>query len=148
DPDERKRLLTFVIIGGGPTGGELARALAELAKKSLVRDFRQIDPKTARIILIEAEPRLLSAFPPSLSAVAERALTRLGVEIRTGTRVASCDGCGAVIGAERIESRTVIWAAGVAASPAAQWLGVAAGRGGRVPVQPDLTLPGHPEIFV
>jgi NADH:quinone reductase (non-electrogenic) len=147
-PIERRRLLTFVIIGGGPTGVELAGALAELAKKALARDFRRIDPTTARIILIEAEPRLLSGFPPSLSAVAERALKCLGVEVRPGTRVSACDDCGAVIGDERIESRTVIWAAGVAASPAANWLGITPGRGGRVPVLPDLTVPDHPEIFV
>jgi NADH dehydrogenase len=148
DAIERRRLLTFVIIGGGPTGVELAGALAELAKKALARDFRRIDPATARIILIEAEPRLLSAFPPRLSAIAERALKRLGIEIRTGTRVSACDSCGAIIGNERIESRTVIWAAGVAASPAATWLGITPGRGGRVPVLPDLTVPDHPEIFV
>jgi NADH dehydrogenase len=148
DPAERPRLLTFVIIGGGPTGVELAGALAELAKKSLVHDFRHIDPTTARIVLVEHEPRLLSSFPPKLSAVAERALARLGVEVRTGLRVTGCDDDGAIIGAERLESRTVIWAAGVAASPAATWLGVAPGRGGRVPVMPDLTVAGHPEIFV
>ena len=148
DAIERRRLLTFVIIGGGPTGVELAGALAELAKKALARDFRRIDPTTARIILVEAEPRLLSGFPSSLSTVAERALKRLGVEVRTGTRVSACDNCGAVIGDERIESRTVIWAAGVAASPAATWLGVTPGRGGRVPVLPNLTVPDHPEIFV
>src|SRR5215472_3503006 len=148
DPDERRRLLTFVIVGGGPTGVELAGALAELAMKSLMRDFRRIDPKTTRIILIEAGPRLLPAFPPHLSAVAEQALARLGVDVRTGALVSACDRCGAVIGSEHIESRTVIWAAGVAASPAAAWLGVVPGKGGRVPVSPDLTLPDHPEIFV
>jgi NADH dehydrogenase len=148
DPVERRRLLTFVIIGGGPTGVELAGALAELAKKSLVRDFRRIDPTTARIVLIEAEPRLLSTFPRSLSTAAERTLTGLGVEVHTGMRVSECNGCGVAIGAEHIESRTIIWAAGVAASPAATWLGVMPGRGGRVPVLPDLTLPGAPEVFV
>jgi NADH dehydrogenase len=148
DPDERQRLLTFVIVGGGPTGVELAGALAELAMKSLMRDFRRIDPKTTRIILIEAGPRLLPAFPPHLAAVAEQALARLGVDVRTDALVSACDRCGAVIGSERIESRTVIWAAGVAASPAAAWLGVVPGKGGRVPVSPDLTLPDHPEIFV
>jgi NADH:quinone reductase (non-electrogenic) len=149
DEDERGRLLTFVIIGGGPTGVELAGTLAELAKAALARDFRRIDPTTARIILIEAGPRLLPSFPPRLSEVAARALTRLGVELRLGTKVSRCDDCGAVLDdGERIDSRTLIWAAGVAASPAADWLRIAAGRGGRVPVGPDLTVPGHPEIFV
>ncbi len=148
DEAERRRLLTFVIIGGGPTGVELAGALAELARAALARDFRRIDPKTARIVLVEAEPRLLPSFPPQLSAVAAADLARLGVELRLGVRVTRCDPDGAVLGDDRIESRTLIWAAGVAASPAAAWLGVEAGRGGRVPVGPDLSLPGHPEIFV
>ena len=148
DDAERRRLLTFVIIGGGPTGVELAGALAELAKAALARDFRHIDPTTARIVLVEAGPRLLPTFPPSLSEVAAEALRRLGVEVRLGTAVTSCDREGAVLGDERLESRTLIWAAGVAASPAASWLGVEAGRGGRVPAEPDLTVPGHPEIFV
>ena len=147
DEAERRRLLTFVIIGGGPTGVELAGTLAELAKAALARDFRHIDPTTARIVLVEAGPRLLSSFPPRLSAVAGRALTQLGVEVRVETRVTRCDDCGAVLGEERLESRTVIWAAGVAASPAARWLGIEPSRGGRVPVAADLTVPGHPEIF-
>ena len=148
DEAERRRLLTFVIIGGGPTGVELAGTLAELARAALARDFRHIDPSTARIVLVEAGPRLLSSFPPRLSAVAGRALTQLGVEVRVETRVTRCDDCGAVLGEERLESRTVIWAAGVAASPAARWLGIEPGRGGRVPVATDLTVPGYPEIFV
>jgi NADH:ubiquinone reductase (H+-translocating) len=148
DEAERRRLLTFVIIGGGPTGVELAGALAELAKAALARDFRHIDPTTARIILVEAGPRLLPSFPPKLSAVAARALTRLGVELRLGTTVTRCDREGAVLDDERIESRTLIWAAGVAASPAATWLGVEPGRGGRIAVTPDLSLPEYPEIFV
>jgi NADH dehydrogenase len=145
---ERRRLLTFVIIGGGPTGVELAGALAELARAALARDFRRIDPKTARIVLVEAGPQLLPGFPPKLSNAAARALQRLDVEVRLGVRVTRCDAEGAILGDERIESRTLIWAAGVAASPAAEWLGVVPGRGGRVAVGPDLTLPGHPEIFV
>ena len=145
---ERRRLLTFVIIGGGPTGVELAGALAELARAALARDFRRIDPKTARIVLVEAGPRLLPGFAANLSGAAARALQRLGIELRLGVKVTRCDAEGAALGDERIESRTLIWAAGVAASPAAEWLGVAPGRGGRVPVRPDLTLPGHPEIFV
>jgi NADH dehydrogenase len=114
----------------------------------LARDFRRIDPATARIVLIEAGPRLLASFPPALSAVAARALTRLGVELRLGAAVTGCDAGGVTLGGERIDSRTVIWAAGVAASPAAEWLGVEPGNGGRVAVGRDLTLPGHPEIFV
>ncbi len=148
DETERRRLLTFVIIGGGPTGVELAGAMAELAKAALARDFRRIDPTTARIVLVEAGPRLLPSFPPKLSAVAARALTRLGVELRLGATVTSCDCEGAVLGDERIDSNTLIWAAGVAASPAAKWLGVEAGRGGRVAVTADLSLPNHSEIFV
>ena len=148
DEAERRRLLTFVIIGGGPTGVELAGAIAELAKAALARDFRRIDPTTARIVLVEAELRLLSGFAPRLSAVAANALQRLGVELRLGVRVTQCDADGAALGNERIESRTLIWAAGVAASPAADWLQIKPGRGGRVPVSADLTLPGHPEIFV
>ena len=148
DEAERRRLLTFVIIGGGPTGVELAGALAELAKAALARDFRHIDPTTARIILVEAGPRLLPSFPPKLSAVAARALTRLGVELRLGTTVTRCDRGGAVLDDEGIQSRTLIWAAGVAASPAATWLGVEPGRDGRVAVTPDLSLAQHPEIFV
>jgi NADH:ubiquinone reductase (H+-translocating) len=145
---ERRQLLTFVIIGGGPTGVELAGALAELARAALARDFRHIDPTTARIVLIEAEPRLLSGFAPDLSAIGARDLERLGVELRLGVRVTNCDADGVLIGDDRIESRTLIWAAGVTASPAAAWLSSEADRSGRVPVGPDLSLLGHPEIFV
>ena len=148
DEAERNCLMTFVIIGGGPTGVELAGALAELSRSTLARDFRRIDPKTTRIVLVEAGPRLLASFPARLSAVAERALTRLGVEVRLGAPVTGCDCKGVTLGDERIESRTVIWAAGVTASPAAQWLGAQPGPGGRVEVAPDLSLSGHPEIFV
>jgi NADH dehydrogenase len=148
DEEERRRLLTFVIIGGGPTGVELAGAIAELSKAALARDFRHIDPRTARIVLIEAGPRVLPSFPARLSEAAARALGRLGVELRVGTGVTCCDEDGAVLGDERIESRTMIWAAGVAPSPAADWLGIEPARGGRAPVGSDLTVPGHPEIFV
>jgi NADH dehydrogenase len=148
DEADRRRLMTFVIIGGGPTGVELADALAELSRATLARDFRRIDPTAARIVLIEAGPRLLASFPPRLSRAAARALTRLDIELRLGVPVTGCDSGGVLLGEERIEASTVIWAAGVAASPAAQWLGVKAGRGDRVEVGPDLSLPGHPEIFV
>jgi NADH dehydrogenase len=148
DEAERHRLMTFVIIGGGPTGVELAGALAELSHATLARDFRRIDPTMARIILVEAGPRILASFPPHLSDVAARALSRLGVELRLGTAVTDCDHDGVLLGGERIESNTVIWAAGVRASPAAEWLGLETGRDGRVAVGPDLSLPGHPEVFV
>ena len=148
DEIERRRQLTFVIIGGGPTGVELAGALAELAKAALACDFHHIDPTTTRIVLIEAGPRLLPGFSASLSEAVARALTRLGVEVRLGAKVTSCGADGAMLGDEQIASRTVIWAAGVAASPAAGWLGIEPAHGGRVPVGPDLILPGHPEIFV
>jgi len=148
DEAERRRLMTFVIVGGGPTGVELAGALAELSRATLARDFRRIDPTATRIILVEAGPRLLASFPLRLSAVAARALVRLGVELRLGAPVTGCDSGGATLGDERIESRTVIWAAGVAASPAAAWLGVSPAAGGRVEVEPDLSLTGHPDIFV
>ena len=145
----RQRQLTFVVVGGGPTGVELAGAIAELAKTALPRDFRNIDPREARIVLIEAGERLLAAFPAVLSAHAKRALEKLGVEVRLSARVTDCSARGVVIdGLEGIESECVIWAAGVAASPAAKWLGAEKDRAGRVKVNPDLTLPDHPEIFV
>jgi len=145
----RQRELTFVVVGGGPTGVELAGAIAELAKKALARDFRNIDPRQARILLVEAGERVLAAFPPSLSADAKRDLERLGVEVRLGAMVTDVGPMGVVIdGREGIESECVIWAAGVAASPAAKWLNAEKDRAGRVKVNPDLSLPGHPEIFV
>jgi NADH:ubiquinone reductase (H+-translocating) len=167
DPDERRRLLNFVIIGGGPTGVELAGAIVELARKALGADFRNIDPHQARVVLIEANPRLLTAFPESLSMAAKQALVRLGVEVLIGKVATICDERGVdvvdapsvvpadrkahsstVVASERIESCTIIWAAGVAASPAAKWLGAEKDRAGRVIVGSDLTLPRHPEIFV
>lgn len=147
DPAERRRLLNFAIMGGGPTGVELAGATAELARKALACDFRNIDPRQARIHLIEAGPRLLAAFPETLAKAAQRSLERLGVDVRLGARVTGCDACGVTIEGERIEARTILWAAGVAASPAANWLKAEADRAGRVIVGPDLTLPGHPEVF-
>jgi NADH:ubiquinone reductase (H+-translocating) len=146
--DERVPMLTFAIVGGGPTGVELAGAIAELAKTALVADFRKIRPHDARVLLIEAGPRLLPAFPERLSAVAKRALERLGVEVRLGAAVTACDEQGVMVGEERIQAGVVLWAAGVAASPAAKWLAAASDRAGRVKVNPDLSLPGHPEIFV
>ena len=149
DPEERERLLTFVVIGGGPTGVELAGAIAELARTALARDFRRIDPSSAQVILVEAAPRILLAFPESLSRKAERQLSRLGVQVRTDAPVTACDEAGVMIGeSEKIPSRTILWAAGVAASPAARWLGAEHDRAGRVMVGPDLSLPGHPDVFV
>jgi NADH dehydrogenase len=147
DPSERRRLLNFVLIGAGPTGVELAGAIAELAKASLVHDFCHIDPSQARIILIEAGPRVLPTFPESSSAAAQRALERIGVEVRVGRAVTACDAGGIVVGGERIEARSILWAAGVAASPAAQWLDAPADRAGRAEVRDDLSVPGHAEIF-
>jgi NADH dehydrogenase len=148
DEAERRRLLTFVVIGAGPTGVELSGAIAELARKVLAADFRNIDPRATRVMLVEAGPRVLATFPESLSAAAERALRKLGVEVRLGQPVTRCDDGGINIAGERIEARTILWAAGVAASPAAKWLDAEADRAGRVKVESDLTLPGHPEIFV
>jgi len=145
---EKCRLLTFVIIGGGATGVEMAGAIAEIARQTLAADFRRIDPRTARIILVEAGPRLLPTFPPELSDYAHKALERAGVEIQTETRVTNCDRHGVDTDGGRIEACTLVWAAGVIASPAAQWLAVEADRAGRVKVSPNLSVPGHPEIFV
>jgi NADH dehydrogenase len=145
--EARRRLLTFVVIGGGPTGVEMAGAIAELARVALRRDFRNIDPAEASIVLVEAGARVLAAFPPVLSAAAQRALVRLGVEVRVGTPVTRCDEQGVTIGQAPLPAATIIWAAGVAASSAGRWLGAEKDRVGRVMVGPDLTLPGHPEIF-
>jgi NADH dehydrogenase len=148
DDAERQRLLTFVIVGGGPTGVEMAGAIAELARKALSTDFRNIDPRLARVILIESGHRVLAHFPETLSAAAERALDRLGVEVRIGTRVSRCGPEGVVTASGSIEAHTIIWAAGVMASPAAKWLGVESDDAGRVVVQGDLTLKDYPDIFV
>lgn len=147
DRTRRRRLLTFVVVGGGPTGVELAGALAELAGRALARDFRRIDPRSARIVLLEAGPRILPAFPEKLSAIAQRSLEKLGVEVRTGKSVTDCDGTGVIIGENRIAARTILWAAGVAASPAATWIGAEADRAGRIKVNPDLSVPWHQRIF-
>jgi NADH:ubiquinone reductase (H+-translocating) len=148
DHDQQRRLLTFVIVGGGATGVEMAGAIADVAGQTLAADFRRIDPRSARIVLVEAGPRLLPTFPPSLSDYALRTLTRSGVEVKTDTLVTKCDASGVDLKNGRIDAGTVIWAAGVTASPAVRWLNTEADRAGRVKVGPDLSVPGHPEIFV
>ena len=147
DPVARRRWLTFVVIGGGPTGVEMAGALAELARH-LRRDFRSVDPLNAHIVLVEAGPSLLSSFVPRLREFSAHALAELGVEVRTGVPVTGVDANGVNTGPARIEAATIIWAAGVAASPLGATLGVPLDRAGRVIVERDLTIPGHPEIAV
>ena len=139
--------LNFVVVGAGPTGVELAGAIAELARTALAADFRNIDPRSARIILAEAGPRVLPTFPESLSAYTQSALERLGVEVRLGRPVTECDGRGVVLGSERIPSRTVLWAAGVMASPAGRWVDAPRDGAGRVEVNPDLSVPNQPDVF-
>jgi len=148
DPEKRRAQLTFVIIGGGPTGVELAGTIAELAHVTLRGEFRNIDTRETKVVLVEAGDRILPAFKPALSAYAKTALERLGVTVELGRPVSECDAEGVVFGGERLPARTILWAAGVAASPAAQWLGAPADRAGRVIVEPDLTVAGHPDIFV
>ena len=148
DPVKRKELLTFIIVGAGPTGVELAGALYELSHVALASDFRHINPKSARILLIEAGPRILAAFSEQSARKARKKLESSSVEVRTGSRVRNVDAQGVVVGSEFIAARTVLWAAGVVASPAARWLGVQADEAGRVKVGPDLTIADHPEIFV
>jgi NADH:ubiquinone reductase (H+-translocating) len=147
DEAERKRLLTFVIVGGGPTGVEMAGAVAEIARQTLRFDFRRIDPRSSQILLVEAGPRILPTFPEKLSVYAERSLQRMGVEVRTSAMVTECRPDGVSLGNERIAAETIVWAAGVVASPAAQWIGAEHDRAGRIKVGPDLSVPGHPEIF-
>ena len=148
DPIERQRLLNFVIIGGGPTGVEMAGAIAELANRAIASDFHNIDPRSTRVILVEAGQRLLKTFDPSLSVLALQSLQQLGVEVRLGAVVTGCSCAAVFLGDERIETRTIMWAAGVKASPAGAWLGVDTDRVGRVRVGADLSVPGHPNIFV
>jgi NADH dehydrogenase len=148
DAERRRSLLTFVIIGAGPTGVELAGALAEIARHALADEFSRIDPRQARVLLLEGLERVLPPFPEELSAAARAQLERLGVEVRCGARVTGIDAEGVALGAERIPARTVLWAAGVQASPLARSLGAPLDRAGRVRVRADLTLPGHPEVFV
>lgn len=147
DPEKRRGLLSFAVVGGGPTGVELAGALAELARRALSRDFRRIDLRGARIVLLEAGPRILPAFPEKLSAIAQRSLEKLGVEVRTGKAVTACDDSGVSVGEDRIAARTILWAAGVAASPAATWIGAETDRAGRIKVNPDLSVPWKQRIF-
>jgi NADH:ubiquinone reductase (H+-translocating) len=147
DAAERARLLTFAIVGGGATGVEMAGAMAEVARRTLQHDFRRIDPRTSRIVLIEAGPRLLPTFPEALSNYATRSLQTMGVEVELGRMVTGCDAHGVTLGGTRIEAATIIWAAGVVASPAAKWIGAEADRAGRIKVNADLSVPGHPGIF-
>ncbi|MGE5199123.1 MAG: NAD(P)/FAD-dependent oxidoreductase [Rhodospirillaceae bacterium] len=148
DPERRRACLTFVLVGGGPTGVELAGAIGEIACSVMARDFRRIDPRETRTILVEAGPRILPTFPASLSEKAERSLRRLCVEVRTGASVTDVSRDAVTIGGERVRAGTIIWAAGVQPSPLARSLGVPLDRAGRVIVAPDLSIPGHPEVFV
>ena len=147
DRAEQRALLTSVVIGGGPTGVELAGALAEISRETIARDFRRIDPTKARIVLLEAGPRVLAAFPDPLPARAAAALTRIGVEVRTGATVTRVTPDAVWLGDEQIRARTVLWAAGVAAAPLTRTLGVPLDQAGRVLVERDLSIPGHPEAF-
>jgi NADH dehydrogenase len=148
DPERRRALLTFVVIGGGPTGVELAGALGEMSRFTLARDFRHIDPTLARVILVEAGPRILPSFPESLARHATRDLESLGVQVWTSSAVTGVDAEGVQVGAERIAAHTTLWAAGVQASGLGRALGAPLDRVGRVQVAPDLSLPGHPDVFV
>ena len=148
DPERRAALLTFVIVGGGPTGVELAGSIAELTHQNLPEDFRAIDTRKARVLLIEAGPRILPSFTPDLSAYAARALERLGVEIQLGLPVSECSERGVVYGGRAVSADVILWAAGVRASPAAAWLDLPPDNAGRVKVEPDLSVPGQPQIFV
>jgi NADH:ubiquinone reductase (H+-translocating) len=145
---EQRAWLTFVIVGGGATGVELAGTLAEIARHTLRREFRRIDPASARVLLIEAGPRILAAFPERLSLSARRQLERLGVSVHTGRAIGMIDEGGVRIGDERLAARTVLWAAGVSASPLGRMLGPSVDRAGRVAVTPDLSIEGHPNVFV
>ncbi|QZH74216.1 MAG: NAD(P)/FAD-dependent oxidoreductase [Erythrobacter sp.] len=147
DPAEQAALMTSVIVGGGPTGVEMAGAIAELARWSLRRDFRNIDPGSARVILVEAGSRILAPFPEKLAGYAHRALERMGVEIRIGQAVGDVRADGVLIGEEFIKASTVVWGAGIAASPAARWLRIETDRSGRIPVRDDLSVKGVDDVF-
>lgn len=148
DPSRHRDLLTFVLVGGGPTGVEMAGAIAVLVHSTLRSEFRRIDPESARIILIDRSTRVLATFSESLSQAAAERLQSLGVEVRLGQEVKQIDGDGVMVGGERIPSKTVIWTAGVSPSPAGKWLGAETDHAGRVRIAPDLSVPGHPNIFV
>ena len=146
--EKRRELMTFVLVGGGATGVEMAGALAEIARQVLINDFRRINPADTRIVLIEGSSRLLPSYPEDLSAKAANTLRKLGVEVRLGVHVTQVDNVGVWVGTEQIRAQTVLWSAGVAASPLTASLGAPLDRGGRVKVTPELTVPGHPNIFV
>lgn len=148
DPEKRQSLLTFVLVGGGATGVELAGAIAELAHRALTRDFRRINPASARILLVEGEPRILPTFPAAFTRKARHKLEQIGVEVRTGVHVTDVTPDGVKIGEEDIAAKNVIWTAGVKASPSGAWLGAEVDHAGRVKVQAGLTVPGHPNVFV
>ena len=148
DPKLHQDLLTFVLVGAGPTGVEMAAALAVLVRTTLHSDFRRIDPTKARIVLVNAAPNVLGTFAPDLSAAAQKRLAKLGVEVRLGHAVEKIDEDGIVVAGERIASKAVIWTAGVAPSPAGKWLGAETDKAGRVRVQGDLRVPWYPDIFV
>jgi len=148
DRSQLRATLTFVVVGAGPTGVELAGALSEIGRLTVAKDFRTFDPRTLRVILVEGAPRVLPPYPESLSASAKSQLERIGVEVRVGAMVTKIDQTGVWLGDEHIDARTVLWAAGVAASPLGKALGAPTDRAGRVLVQPDLSVPGHPNIFV
>lgn len=148
DPEEVRRLLTIAIVGGGPTGVEMAGTIAELAHAALSKEFRRINPKQTRVMLVEGSPRVLSSFPETLSVAAAQSLKKLGVEVLQGARVTDCNATGIVVGGQLIPAGTIVWAAGVEASPAAAWLGTDADRAGRVKVNPNFSIPEHKNIFV
>ena len=148
DPESQRAWLTFVVVGGGPTGVELAGSLAEIARHALARDFRNFDPTSARVLLVEAAPRLLGQFAPKMAEKAERALIKLGVEVLTGAKVEDISAGRVMVGTQPVMAQTVIWAAGVSASPLGRSLGVETDRAGRVKVAQDLTVPGHPDVYV
>ena len=148
DPQRHPDLLTFVLVGGGPTGVEMAGAIAYLVRSTLRSEFRRIDPTSARIVIVDRGERVLGAFSPRLSEQAKKRLEALGVEVRLGQGVDKIDDEGVIVAGERIQSKTVIWTAGVAPSPAGKWLNVATDHAGRVRVQPDLSIPDHPNVFV
>lgn len=147
EPGRRAALLTIVVVGGGPTGVEMAGTVAELARYTLRGDFRRIDPAAARVVLVEAGPRLLAAFPEALGRYAARALERLGVEVRLGSAVACIDADGVMVAGERIDARTVVWGAGIRAAQGAEWVGGTDDRGGRIPVEANLAVVGHDDIY-